>query len=427
MGNTYTSLFAIEEVPENKHQLPIEVWQRILSLCYDKETMVGNVLDDSRYRLRINCYNDRLQLQTLRSLSCLNSVYCHMTRMIWGSIEYLPYSMRATPNTMSRLNNIRFLDLTTRKDGSLIGREYLSNLTQLTGLKLISPKYSPFDTCLNGLMSSIEELDLKEGCSLSKISINTLRQLKRLRCIVTFEDENTMLSLTNLTDLDMHTHIKIPNGEVFQSLTKLKKLRWEKIREGIGHDFDHLTYLTGLRDLSLVDGKSVPGDVLEKFCHLKSLSLSDVYCICDDNLTSLVSLTSLSLHKCYNIEGTCFNFLPSFTRLELICDHMQDVRWWAHFRNTTNLKILSIQDRIIEHDNDTESPHGFRNTYHKMYDTENFKQLTNLTCLNLPVWCRLDNDYMPRLTDLPKLIIFNNELIPPRRTHDLFSIINNFY
>jgi|WetSurMetagenome_2_1015567.scaffolds.fasta_scaffold42143_1 hypothetical protein len=414
MGNTYTSLFAIEEVSENKHQLPIEVWQRILSFCYDKETIVGNVLDDSRYRLRINCYNDRLQLETLRSLSCLNSVYCHMTRMIWASIEYLPHSMRATANTMSRLNNIRFLDLTTGKDGSLIGREYLSNLTQLIGLKLISPKYSPFDPCLNGLLSRIEELDLKEGCLLSKISINTLRQLKRLRCILEFGDENSVYFLTNLTDLDIFTYMQIPQDYFFQSLTNLKKLRWERIREGIGHDFSHLTYLTGLRDLNLVDTKSVPGDVLEKLSHLTSLSLSDTYYIRDANLISLVSLTSLSLHKCASIEGTCFNFLPSLTRLELRCDYMQDVRWSAHFRNTTNLKILSIQDRIIE------SPHGFRNTFCEMYDIENFKQLTNLTCLNLPVWCIPDDGNMPQLAHLPKLIIFNNELIPPRRTYDFY-------
>jgi hypothetical protein len=397
-------LLSIRQTPQENHCcLPIDTWCRILSFCYDKETIERSVFDDRRYHLKINCYNDVLQLNTLRTISMLNLAYYHATKTFWASIEYLPYCMNTTVDVILRLRNIRFLTLTIDTYKYVIKNGYLSGLALVTGFKILSDGcIDEYPLCMT--LRGIKELDISRTHINLDHSVAYLQQLKTLRCNGYASDVKTLATLTNLTSLQISGSVR---EELFLSLTNLKTLRMGNVMEPF--EFDCLLYLTKLRELAIFCASFLERDTLRKFYYLRSLYLHNNSCVKDSDIISLTSLTSLSLYQCTRVNGSCFHILPSLTCLDLVCRNGQDSEWHTHFRQATNLRILYIRDteinplRLV-----TDRIH---NPLNRVCDPANFTQLRQLTYLHLPEQNVLNKDNITQLTQLTKLIFFNNELM----------------
>jgi hypothetical protein len=291
--------------------------------------------------------------------------------------------------------------------------ECFSRFTRLIGLKLSDAPYVNYvRSYLHTVPSHIEELYLPTGSQLDGQSVRYMQQLKILSCVYNNGciDTETLTHLTNLTDLEIdgHTSSLSRDSSCFLSLTKLENLKiWFAIPQ---LDYTNLSCLTQLREFTLYGYSKLPGCVLSGFCGLQSLSLEDNMRICDSDITTLVSLTSLSLDNCYNVDGSCISRLQSLTRLKLTnIEHLHH-RYDNHFRYATNLRILSIIPNI-----NYCREHLPRTTifWNELCNPENYTQLQQLTYLNLPPQKVLHKDNIRELTQLPKLIFFNNELLKP--------------
>lgn len=415
------SLLPVRVASGNDLCLPIDIWQRILSFSYDKETIERSMFDDPRYRLRINCYNDRLQIDTLRSFSCLNLDYYHSTKLLWASIEYLPHSMvMVKDSTLCRLRNVRFLTLTDEYINSK--ENYHTRLTQLSGLNLpyyhyYKDKKNPY---LRHFTSRIEELSISSNYELTDKSIQRIQQLKRLDVNQDCKINDTLLSFfTQLTHLKMGKNSEIEKGWCFQSLVNLESL-------GLGHvygefDYNNLLCLTKLRELDLFDYCMIPGDILWQFPQLTSLALKDNTRITDADIIPLASLTSLSLYNCKEVNGSCFRHLYSLTRLELVCTKKTDYELSNHFRYATNLKILSIKDITPKSESVIYRAYDYLNgPLGRLCDPGNYTNLRDLTYLNLPKQRVVSKFNIHELTQLSNLRFFNNKLLPIKQKRKWF-------
>jgi hypothetical protein len=365
------------------------------------------MFDDRQYRLQINCYNDKLQLNTLRCLSCLNLDYYWSAKNLWAAIEYLPRDMRISDNTLPRLKNMKFLDLTKIW---IDDENSVTRFTHVAGLKISTGNH--LKLYLDNYRSRVEELNISNAYTLTNESIQDMTQLKSLICYSNRKiGEETLSRLTNLTHLEMDVNEKLGDGSFFHSLTKLDILKLDLIHPTF--DYTNLLCLTQLHELTLCSCH-LPDGVLSGFYCLQSLSLEYNRTITDSHITTLVSLTSLSLYNCTHIHGSCFSRIQSLTRLKLECSRESEFGYSEHFRHATNLRILSITANIPE-------PKGaFNVAYDYMFyplgqlcSPGNYTQLRQLTYLNLPTQKVLHKDNIRELTQLSKLMFFNNELLKP--------------
>lgn len=404
------SLLPIRPTPGNDLCLPIDVFQIILSFSYDKKTIERIMFDDPSYRLRRNCYNDKLQLRTLQSISCLNLDYYYATKFLWSTIEYWPKNITLTPNTLRRLRNIRLLTLSYDHITGGGCREYLSGLTQITGLRF------PYANSITGqqlygfLSSRIDELCLSGDVPLEYIRhTQQLKTLDFTSCSNITERE--LACCTALTCLKLGSVTKIKDSWFFTKLTNLETLQLGRMERTF--DYDNLVCLTKLCDLSLVNYNGMSGFVLQKFSRLTSLYVKDNRIIIDSDIIQLTSLTSLCLSGLVRVKGDCLRNLYSLTRLKLVCTGIEVFNWGKYVRCATNLKILSIEDLTPKSTNIVSKASEY--VYYplgELCDPANYTSLRALTYLNLPEQTILCETNIHQLTQLGKLRFFNNQSLP---------------